>query len=145
VPAALALLMLAREAGWVRSFPLAAPLSRHVIAGIALAQITWQVCASVQWAGYVGIFRSELADRSGLVRYEDTLLARSRIGGQALSSIVTGWTNVPMSIVLAPEGRVATIIDAPEDIDWRPLDPRDPRQLPRVDGIDYDAYLQALR
>lgn len=144
VPAGLALLMLARESGRL-PLPLDSHQWRGIIAGLAAAQITWQICATMQWAGYVDLFRRELAGRPGLVRHEDTLLAEASLGTQALAPLVTGWTNTSMSIVLAPQGRVAAIVAAPEGIAWQPFDPLRPEQLPRVEGVDYAPYLAAIR
>jgi hypothetical protein len=54
------------------------------------------------------------------------------------------WIEPSMSIVLAPGGRVATIIAARREARWYPFDARRPDELPRSRFWTFDGYLRAL-
>lgn len=115
-----------------------------VIAILAVAQITWQVATTAQWSGRLALLRTVLASRSGLIPIEETPLILQRIGLQALAPLGWSWTDPLLSIVLAPGGKVSAIVTAPKPIGWQPFDPAQPEALPKVPGIDYTRYLDAL-
>lgn len=144
LPAALAAVMLwsARRPVDPAAFGMAVAL----LLVLGLAQTTWQTVATAQWHGYTRVFKEELDRHSGFVPYEETALARERIGIQALNGLTWNYTNPYMSIALAPAARVATIIGVPRGL-WEPFDPQDPRALPDLARyrVDYSSYLRALR
>jgi hypothetical protein len=47
-------------------------------------------------------------------------------------------------IVFSPSGAVKSIISPPENTTFRPIDLRQPSQLPKLRGIDYALYDQYL-
>jgi hypothetical protein len=56
-----------------------------------------------------------------------------------------GWVNPIMSIVLSPGGRVHSILDYTPDTTFRPFNLLDPNSLPRLPGVSYRSYFEALR
>ena len=128
-------------------------LARPLLAITAVAQLTWQVCATAQWAGYLDVFRATLAGGHGLIAVETTPLAAERIGLQVVSRQSFGWTTAWLSLDLAPGGRVSAIVDNPghatpgTSAPARPSPSFDPTRadgLPPVAGLDYADYLTAL-
>jgi hypothetical protein len=115
-----------------------------VLAILAVGQITWQVATTAQWSGRLAMLAAVLASRSGLIPIEETPLVARRIGLQAVTPLGWAWTDPLLSIVLAPGGKVAAIVTAPKPIGWQPFDPAHPDELPRVPGIDYTRYREAL-
>ena len=77
--------------------------------------------------------------------FAETPLARPAIGIQRLAAFNWGWTNPSPSNLLAPAPQVATLVAVSSPDRWQPFDPTDPAALPRIPGIDYTAYLAALR
>jgi hypothetical protein len=55
------------------------------------------------------------------------------------------WLLPIMSIVWAKDGVVRSMIDWPVGSSWRPVDPEKPDRLPKLRGIDYRPYIEALR
>jgi hypothetical protein len=115
-----------------------------VAAILAVGQITWQIATTAQWSGRLSLFRDVLAGGSGLMPFEQTPLARDRIGLQAVRPLGWRWTDPLLSIVLAPGGQVTAIVSAPRTVGWQPFDPAQPDTLPPVPGIDYSRYREAL-
>jgi hypothetical protein len=145
LPAGLAVLLLIGEArGWRPSEATRSSLLL-VLSLIAVAQITWHIVATAQWAGYLTIFRATLAERPGLIAFESTPMAQPRIGRQVLLRLNWGWTNPWLSVVLAPGGRVSAIIANPGGRSAGTVDPTRATGLPPIAGVDYSSYVAALQ
>jgi len=85
-----------------------------------------------------------LASHKGYVPWQ-TVLADSRPEQAArLRRLSWFWTNPILSILLAPEGRVATIVGPVNERRWQPFDPKDLDALPEAPQFDYTAYAAAL-
>jgi len=137
--------------------PAAFRLGLAVMTLLAFAQLSWHIVATGQWHGYTGIFRTELGLGPGFVVFESSGLARPQTGIQVIRNLTWEYTVPFLSIALAPDRKVSTIIGAPSGA-WWPYDPEerndpknfqnpvDVRSLPRLEryGIDYSQYLQAL-
>jgi hypothetical protein len=117
-----------------------------IIALVSVFQVTWQNVATVQWYGYLQVFSAELRTHRGLVPFEDSVLSRQPPGIQVVGNLSWSWTGPPLSILLAPGGRVTAIIDVARDTEKHFLDPRDPRTFPDLKryGIEYSSYVEAL-
>lgn len=141
VPALLVMPLVGVLSGRLRVPERARPMMTAVVAAVAFAQITWQIGSTLQWHGYLDLFRSTLAQESGLVTWEQSGLARRTVGRQTVANLAWPWTTPAMSIVLAPRGQVTTIIANAGRPRWQPFDPAQPDQLPRIPGISYQRYL----
>jgi hypothetical protein len=155
LPVAIAIAMLVAHRWSPR--PEAFRLGVAVMTLLAFSQLSWQTVATAQWYGYTRVFRTELGVRPGFVLFESSGLARSQVGIQVIRSLTWEFTVPVMSIALAPNGKVSTIIGVPSG-DWWPYDPEerddplafqrpmDARSLPRLEryGVDYSRYLRAI-
>jgi hypothetical protein len=114
-------------------------------ASLLLAQSLWQISATWQWHGFVGAWRGVLAARSGPVSLKDTPFGGRAVGRQAMN-FDWNWANPSLSIMLAPAGRVKSIILSPGRSGWQPFEPLNPKDLPKLQqyGLNYDDYLGAL-
>ena len=115
-------------------------------ASFLLAQSLWMIAATWQWDGFVGIWRGVLASHRGPVSLKDTTFAVPSLQGQALN-FDWNWANPNLSILLAPQSQVKSIILPSFATPWRPFDPRNPGQLPNLRryGLNYDEYIDALQ
>jgi hypothetical protein len=115
-------------------------------AALLLAQSLWQITATWQWNGFVGIWRGVLASRSGPVSLSGTTLGITALQGQYLK-FDWWWANPTLSIMLAPQGRVRSVIVAPDWTIWQPFNPLEPTDLPKLQryGIDYSDYTIAVQ
>jgi hypothetical protein len=124
---------------------------------LAFAQLSWHIAATGQWHGYTSVFKAELGAHPGFVPFESSGLAQPQVGIQVIRNLTWEFTVQLMSIALAPNGKVSTIIGVPGGA-WWPYSPgerndpanfqrpMDERSLPRLEryGVDYSRYLQAL-
>lgn len=122
-------------------------LAGVLVAALALAQSAWNLQATAHWNRYVDLFRAELRRLpAGLVRFEDTALARMPETHRLSAGLHCDWSVAHMSLLFAPERSIRTIIAHTYDNVYKPFDPRRPEQLPDLSrlGYDYQPYLEAL-
>jgi hypothetical protein len=110
-----------------------------------LAQSLWQVGITWQWHDYLGTVRSLLASHAGAFRLRDTSLDGTMTGHRAACFDWT-WANPSLSIALAPQGKVRSLLLSPVPPLWEPFNPTNINNLPKLAhyGIDYSSYQSAL-
>jgi hypothetical protein len=54
------------------------------------------------------------------------------------------WTYPSLSILLSPNGRVASMIVPPRNVRWQPFDPANPSELPQSRRFDLSIYRDTL-
>ena len=128
----------ALRALWMR------PPAAALVLVLALGQIGWQAIGIVYWDRFVGEFETILTSNSGFVPWRQAVAGMTKQQRRQMERLSWGWTNAQLSIVLAPEGRVSTIIGVGDDSHWQPFDPTRPDQLPAAPQFNYARYLQAL-
>jgi hypothetical protein len=114
-----------------------------VIVALAIGQLGCQAIATWYWSEFVTSFESVLANRRGLVAWREALASLPVENAKTLRRMDWRWTNPTLSLLLAPGGKVATVIDVSEP-GWEPFDPADPNELPQSPLIDTASYRAAL-
>jgi hypothetical protein len=130
----------------VRPGALHLPLLRQSVAVcgiIAAVSLTWHAHATHRWSLYVATVRDILRDHRGFVRWEQAMAPLSPERHQLMTELSHHWVLPSMSIVLAPGGRVATILWSPLHA-FSPFDSREAAALPRSRFWTYEPYLEAL-
>jgi hypothetical protein len=118
-----------------------------VVLALALGQVGWNVSATNAWRDYVISFRSLLDGHRGLLTHEQVLAELSPDSRRQLVNMSWGWTYPTMSVVLANDGEVQTIIANPasDEPGWEPFDPATlSDELLSSHRLDFSAYLSAL-
>jgi hypothetical protein len=113
---------------------------------LIFGQISWNVIAVSQWDGMRRVFKEELSKHRGLLFFEDSMLARERVGNQLISPLVWPWTVTTLSVLWSDDGNVSTIItNKPEYAEWGPFDPMRPDSLPKIErfGFSFVNYREA--
>jgi len=118
--------------------------SAAACAVIAAIAVVWHVNATYQWSRYLAIVRGMLDAGRGFVDWDTALATRTPAERRLLETMTHTWTISPLSIALAPGGRVKSILGHTAPRDWRPFDPRDPGALPASRFWDLSAYRKAL-
>lgn len=110
---------------------------------LIISQLTWQVITTCQWMGLRSIFKQELANHSGIVKFEDTMLNTDIIGTQIIKPFIWEWTSPALSIAWAPRKNVRTIILNRQENSLEAFDPHDMNAYPHLEryGITYGAEL----
>lgn len=120
------------------------PSTVAVLGILAAAQLGWHIVATGFWSDYVRDFRAVLASHQGLVAWEDAVRALPPGERWVLRRMSWGWTNPAMSFVLAPHGRVASVVATPDESLYQPFNPADPKDLPDGPRFDTTQYRAAL-
>lgn len=144
VPLLLVAAAIANRLKWLPVPSTVRPMLAMIVALTAVSQTTWQIAATVKWDQFVDDFRQVLANDRGFVAFDTAFGSGGTNRPSALSLLITDWTLPSLSIALAPQGHVSSIVGNPGPISWQPFDPADPAALPRITGVDYTAYLDAL-
>ena len=142
-PLAIALLLCQRRPG-LRALWMQPPVAALVLF-LALGQVGWQAIGVLYWDRFATDIKSIMASHSGFVPWRQALADATPQQAQEMWRLTWAWTNGLVSIVLAPEGRVSTIVGVVDGIHWQPFDPTQPDQLPAAPQFDYARYLQALK
>jgi len=130
----------------IRPGALHLPLLRQSVAAcgiLAAVSLAWHAYATHRWSHYVGVVRDILRDHRGFVRWDQAMASLTPERQRLMSDFSHHWVLPSMSIVLAPRGRVATILWSPLHA-FNPFDPRDPAALPRSRFWSYEPFLEAL-
>jgi hypothetical protein len=135
---------LLRRRGWTPE-RLTPPPVMAVLLAIIPTHFIIQTVLTTQWAAYRNDLAALVASRDGPIDWQtaaDTLDPRRETFRGAF---VWAWSIEPLSIVLAPGGRVQALVRPRPDIEFEPYRPDNPATLPRcVPGLDWSRYLAAL-
>jgi hypothetical protein len=142
VPLAVCLLLTGQRP-WLQASWMRPPVAALVLL-LALGQIGWQAIGIVYWDRFVTDMEAVLASHSGFVPWRQALADVMPRQAQEMRRLSWDWTNAQLSVVLAPGGRVSTIIGVIDDRPRQQFDPTRPDQLPAAPQFNYARYLQAL-
>jgi hypothetical protein len=104
---------------------------------LALGQFGWHAVGLRYWAGFLDRFGDILASHRGMVTMSEAESA-------GLKPMSWPWTYPSLSIVLSPDGHVASMIVPPRDGGWQPFDPANRRELPQSPRFDVSIYRETL-
>jgi hypothetical protein len=119
---------------------------RAVLVAIIPMHLVMQTVLTTQWASYRHDLSDLIATRNGIIAADTASAILDPQHTYLRGALVAAWSIQPLSIVLAPEGRVRSIVDARPNIAWKPYRLDDPATLPLCTrGLDWSPYLTALR
>jgi hypothetical protein len=102
-----------------------------VLCGLLLTQSVAQIMMTRQWATTAGAVTRVIARSKGLVPWR-TALETADVLNPILWKEMTWYSEIcAMSLLLAPEGRVHALIDAPANERWKPFRLDRPASLPK--------------
>jgi hypothetical protein len=107
------------------------------LACLALGQFGWHAIGLGYWAEFRDKFGEILASHRGMVSVSEAEAA-------GLKPMSWPWTYPSLSIVLSPNGHVASMIVPSQDGEFQPFDPANPRELPQSRRFDTSVYRHAL-
>jgi hypothetical protein len=137
------LLLLARRRAAGQVLRLRPPLAALVLV-LALGQCAWHALGVHYWSRFAADFRMLLVAHHGYVPWGEAVADLPPEQVQRLRRLDWSWTNPVFSLLLAPRGRIATMIGRVDEQGWQPFDPKRPEQLPQAPQFDYAPYLRAL-
>jgi hypothetical protein len=113
----------------------------RLAAMMLVAQSLWQISATREWQGYIGIWERVLASGvDGPIR----ISPNDDFG--KFDHLYFTWANPCLSLMLGPQ-HVQAIILPSQPTGWMPFNPFNPKSLPDLKqyGVDYSEYIASLR
>jgi hypothetical protein len=104
------------------------PLLLSAMLALALAVIDFR--ATRDWRGYISDFETALRTERGVVPLAQVVSRLPRAQADAFARFSWPWTSGLMSLVLAPQSKIHTIIASPYAGGWEPMDPNRPGTWP---------------
>jgi hypothetical protein len=126
---------------------LMSPFIAQVLVILALGQFGWHMIATSEWRSYIRDFQGILEGSRGLVSYDRALEMLPPNAGRRFEDMSWVWTVPTMSILLARNAKVSTIIANPirGDGSWQPFEPdRIGFDLLECSRFDFSGYQSTL-
>ncbi len=115
-----------------------------VLSGLLLTQSVAQIMMTRQWANTLGTVTRIIERREGRVPWQ-TALEITAPRNPLLWTEMTWYSEIQaLSLLLAPQGRVHTLIDSSPSERWKPLQLDAPESLPKSRFWDAAPYLAAV-
>jgi hypothetical protein len=145
VPLGLSLLMLAVWVKWIRPDARSIALVSMLMGALGIAQSFFIMGAAVKWTGMLATLQVELAQHTGPVLYQHSLMSRGQLGPLHLNRLHGNWPLLPLSIYESERGMVQSLV-LPDPDAFFPVDPYALQSLPNLSayGINYDAYKRTV-
>jgi hypothetical protein len=113
------------------------PAGVATLACLAVSQFGWHAIGLSYWAKFLDKFGEIVASHRGVVSMSEAEMA-------GLKPMSWPWTYPSLSIVLSPNGHVASMIVPPTDVKWQPFDPANRSELPQSRRFDMSIYRDTL-
>jgi hypothetical protein len=111
-----------------------------VLFGLCVFQPLAQAMMTENWNAYVQDLREVLGTRQGIVTHTDAMHTLDADGTRFRRELLESWSVEPLSIVLAPHGRVAAVVEPAPMARWTPYRLDDPAALPQAPGLDWSGF-----
>jgi hypothetical protein len=111
-----------------------------IVLSLTVAQAATQLVITAQWDGYVRALRGLVGSETGIVTHAVAMKHLDPDGARFRRELLEHWSVEPLSILLAPRGRVQAFVEASPRARWVPYDPYDPAALPHAPGLDWSVF-----
>jgi hypothetical protein len=115
-----------------------------IVISLSVTQLATDLAATKRWGEYIVDFENRLAASRGLVDWRGGRADGDDRRDRDWRLMTVGWVHPIMSIILASDGNVHSILDYPPTATFRPIEPSDPDGLPAMHGVSYESYRQIL-
>lgn len=111
-----------------------------VVAPSFAIQFVFQIAMSSLWQGFVSDLKDVVASRTGVISFADASRLLNPANSRFRRELLNSWSIESLSIVLAPHGRVQSVVAPVQSEPWLPYQLRDPTTLPHVPGLDWSRW-----
>jgi hypothetical protein len=111
-----------------------------VVLALTLAQALMQMVATNIWRDYVSDLRDLVASRRGAISHAAAMAALDPSNIRFRREVLESWSVEPLSILLAPAGRVLAVVEPAPGARWVPYRLNDPGTLPRIPQLDWSHF-----
>jgi len=131
--------------GWTPERLAPQPVRILLIAVIPL-QLFMQSVLTEHWAMYRQDLAGLVRQKTGIIDWKAATNALDPNHTLFRRAFDRAWSIEPLSILLAPSGRIRAVVEARPDVPWRPYDLTNPKTLPLcARGLDWSRFLAARR
>jgi hypothetical protein len=116
-----------------------------VLLGLSIFQPLAQAIMTENWNAYVHDLRGIVSTRQGIVTHTDAMRILDADRTRFRRELLESWSVEPLSIVLAPHGRVTAVVEPAPMARWTPYRLDDPAALPRAPGLDWSGFASVQR
>jgi hypothetical protein len=111
-----------------------------IVVALVVAQAVMQAAATNVWSEYVEDLRTLVATKHGAISHLEAMADLDRDQGRFRRELLESWSVEPLSILLAPGGRVMAVVEPGESARWIPYRLQDPETLPHVPQLDWSHF-----
>jgi hypothetical protein len=112
----------------------------YIVVTLVVSQASMQVTETNLWRDYARDLRALVATRQGAISHKLALEALGGDDSRFRREMLQTWSVQPLSILLAPGGRVRAMVEPAETERWVPYHTTDPRRLPRMPQLDWSQF-----
>jgi hypothetical protein len=124
----------------VAALPILAPPCVAIFSALVFAQALMQAVTTNLWRDYVSDLRVLVGARHGVVSHAEAMVALSGYGNRFRRELLQSLSIQPLSVLLAPDGRVTAVVQPAGTERWIPFRFRGPKTLPRMPQLDWSAF-----
>ncbi|HEY3637325.1 MAG TPA: hypothetical protein VGK90_04170 [Rhizomicrobium sp.] len=118
----------------------ATPPVLAIVLALAIGQTAAQLIITAQWSAYTTALGTVVHTQSGVVSHATAMRLLNPEGARFRRELLESWSVEPLSLVLAPSGRVQALVEAAPGARWVPYDPANPATLPHLPGLDWSHF-----
>jgi hypothetical protein len=111
-----------------------------IFSALLFAQAVMQAVTTSLWRDYASDLRALVAARHGEISHVEAMASLGGGTSRFRRELLQSWSVQPLSILLAPRGRVMTVVQPAETERWVPFRLRDPKTLPRIPQLDWSSF-----
>lgn len=111
-----------------------------IVLGLSVFQFLAQDIMTANWSFYTHDLGKLVAERRGGIRYSDAVAALDPGGSRFRRELLESWSVEPLSVLLAPKGRVQAVVLAAPQARWVPYRLDDSATLPRAPALDWSGF-----
>jgi hypothetical protein len=111
-----------------------------IVLSLGFAQCVAEITATNLWREYLSDFENRLMATRGIISSKSTVHTGDFRRDMIWGLFNDDWVNPILSVVLAKNGEVTSIVGRWDGTPFWPLNPRDPDELPKLKGISFGPY-----
>lgn len=116
-----------------------------IILGLSIFQLLAQAIMTERWNAYANDLRGLVSTRKGAVSHAEAMRTLDPEGARFRRELLESWSVEPLSIVLAPRGRVMAVVQSAPTARWTPYRLDEPATMPRAPGLDWSGFASVQR
>jgi hypothetical protein len=120
--------------------PLLARPYMIIFSALVFAQALMQAVTTSLWRDYVTDLRGLVATYHGVVPHTEAMASLGGYGSRFRRELLQTWSVQPLSILLAPYGRVTAVVQPADTERWVPFRLREPKTFPRMPQLDWSGF-----